>query len=194
MAASALKIEANRANAQHSTGPRSEAGKTASARNSAKHNLTGGSAFVEGEDREEYDRHCASHFRQYQPLAEHEVFLIREVADASWRLQRARRMEAELFEKNANPFTADDDKDAIQLQRITRYISAIERTYYKAYNELKKINAERNKLSLRKHDMHGSYTHQPLSAWETMRATRDERMRQSQNEPNPPQVRQNNRL
>lgn len=194
MAATAVKIEANRANAQLSTGPRTETGKQTSSRNSGKHNLTGGSAFVEGENREQYDRHCAAHFRQYQPLAEHEVFLTRELADASWRLQRARRMEAELLEKNSNPFTADDEKDAIQLQRLLRYLSAIERTYYKAYNELKKINVERNARSIRPRDFHTSYTHEPLHAWETMRATRDDRIRQSQNEPNPPQVRVNNRL
>ncbi len=172
MAASALQIDTNRVNAQHSTGPRNQEGKQKSSRNSEKHNLTGGWAFVEGEDREAYEAHIAAQFRQYKPLAEHEIFLTRELAGAMWRLDRARRMESELLEKSLNPFACDEEKIAIQLERLTLYISAIERTYYKAYNELKKISAERNVrcAPLARSNFHDDYSHQPLDTWERMRA------------------------
>jgi hypothetical protein len=147
MAASAIKIEANRANAQLSTGPRSESGLCASAQNACKHHLTGGTAFVEGEDREAYEAHVKRYFRQYKPLAQHEIHFVQEMADAKWRLTRARRMECELIEKSImNPYVQDDERYAIQLQRLTRYISAIERTYEKAYKELRRINDERTRL------------------------------------------------
>lgn len=184
MAASALQIEANRANAHLSTGPRSATGKEVSSKNAQKHNLTGGTAFLEGENREEYDEHLLKYFRQFKPLAEHDIHFTVEMADAKWRLNRARRMEIEILTDNPNPF--DDPR----LDRLTRYIASIERTYYKAYNELKKINAERNKAELipaMRYDIHGSYTHQPINAWEIMRARNAEKP-QGQNEPKPAMI------
>ena len=44
------QLDVNRANAQQSTGPRSEEGKAASSQNASKHNLTGGAAFIPSED------------------------------------------------------------------------------------------------------------------------------------------------
>src|SRR5262245_43254207 len=114
MATSAIKIESNRANSQLSTGPRTEQGRQTSSQNAATHHLTGGSTFIEGENREEYEQHCAKYFRQFKPMAEHEIHFTTEVADSTWRMKRARRMENELLEKTMNPYTADDDKDAIQ--------------------------------------------------------------------------------
>lgn len=163
MAATVVKIEANRANAQHSTGPRTEAGKQTSSRNAEKHNLTGGTAFVEGEDRQAYEAHCQKQVYQHQPAAEHEIFLVQEMADAMWRLKRARRMESELLEQSLNPYLDDDEKIAIQLQRLTRYISAIERTYYRAYNQIKKITQERNRPALAKQSR-PPYTFQEIRA------------------------------
>src|SRR6266404_177114 len=58
--------------------------------------------------------------------------MTQELADSMWRLNRARRMESQAT-------TID------QLDKIAKYIATIERTYYRAYNELKRINAERNK-------------------------------------------------
>ncbi len=181
MAASALQIEANRANALHSTGPRTDDGKQRSSRNSEKHNLTGGSAFIHGEDPEEYEAHVAAQIRQYKPSAEHELYLTRELADAMWRMNRARRMESELLERSLNPFTADDDETAIQLQRLTRYIAAIERTYYKAYNELKKISLERNaqRAPLARSNSHAGCSGQPLDIRDWARV---------QNKPNLPEM------
>ena len=164
MAASALKIESNRANAQLSTGPKTDAGRATSSHNSEKHNLTGGSAFVEGENREEYEIHCQKQFRQYKPVAEHEIFLVTEMADSMWRLKRAHRMENELMEASANPYLEDEEKLAVQLQRLTRYKAALERTYYRAYNEIKRINAERNRTSGPAYQIHRSYANEPLNA------------------------------
>ena len=50
------KIEANRANAQHSTGPRTEEGKAASSRNALKHGLTSFTVLLPTEDPAEYVR------------------------------------------------------------------------------------------------------------------------------------------
>jgi uncharacterized protein YicC (UPF0701 family) len=186
MAASAMQLKANRANAQKSTGPRSEAGLKTSSQNAATHHLTGGTAFIEGrEDREEYETHCKKQFRQYKPLAEHEIFLVQEMADAIWRLKRARKMETELLEASLNPFLEDDEKISVRLLRITKYIAAIERTYYKAYKEIKAINEERNRMtSAPPYKLHISYASEPLDVAEEIlrNAAQPAPVR---NEPNP---------
>ena len=47
-----MRIEQNRANAQHSTGPKSEEGKTKSSRNATRHGLTGKQVVINGEDQQ----------------------------------------------------------------------------------------------------------------------------------------------
>ena len=113
-------------------------GKARSAMNACKHNLTGGTAWIPGEDRALYDAHMAAQFEHFHPQSEPDIQFTRELGDAAWRLDRARKMEAELLQKMANPYTADSPDFSNQLARLTRYSQAIERTYYRAYNELNK--------------------------------------------------------
>ena len=47
---SAAQVAANVANAQHSTGPRTEEGKQTSSRNALKHGLTASTVLIPGED------------------------------------------------------------------------------------------------------------------------------------------------
>jgi len=54
--ATAAQIAANRANAQHSTGPRTPEGKTASSMNALKHGADAASVVIPGEDPAQYDR------------------------------------------------------------------------------------------------------------------------------------------
>ncbi len=56
MACSEARLAANRANAQHSTGPRTDAGKETSRRNALKHGLTGAGVVIPGEDAAELAR------------------------------------------------------------------------------------------------------------------------------------------
>jgi hypothetical protein len=48
-----------------------------------------------------------------------------------------------------------------QLERVARYIASIERTYRNAYNELKKINAERAKASGHRYPLHADHHTEP---------------------------------
>jgi hypothetical protein len=96
----------------------------------------------------------------------HEIFLTTQVTDSTWRLKRAHRMESDILSTSIDPFGDQ------RLVRLTRYIASLERSFYKAYTELKKISAERNAAELipaMQYDIHGNYTHQPINAWEIMR-------------------------
>jgi len=154
-----------------STGPRTFAGKARSSQNACKHNFTGGTAFIQGENIEEYEAHVDAQLRQYMPVAEHEIYLTYELADAMWRMQRVNNYESGLLGKCENPF--DDEETAAKLQRLARYKASIERTYYRAYNELKRINAERNKSTGITYRLHDDHSHEPLDSWHVMRRKLD---------------------
>ena len=87
----------NRANSQHSTGPRTEAGKQRSSRNALRHGLCAASPVLPSEDRTAYEQHLREFFGEYQPATPTERHLVQELADTSWRLNRIPMLEAELL-------------------------------------------------------------------------------------------------
>ena len=88
------QLAANRLNAQRSTGPRTEAGKSRSSGNSMKHGLTARSPVIAGEDPEEYERLRAGILQEYMPQGPLEETLAEIVAATLWRLRRVPFLEA----------------------------------------------------------------------------------------------------
>ena len=99
MATSQRKIEANRANALKSTGPRTRRGKRSSARNALAHGLTSRAALLPGDDPWEYRRFAAAILDELDPRGPLEEELAGEVANLSWKLRRAPGAEAILMEE-----------------------------------------------------------------------------------------------
>lgn len=92
------QIEANRRNAQKSTGPRSDAGKAASAANALVHGFTAARTMVladEDEDAFATMRRCV--VADLDPLDAVQAALAQRIAILLWRLERASRLEAEVF-------------------------------------------------------------------------------------------------
>src|SRR6266849_6243146 len=69
------RAETNRANAQHSTGPRTDAGKQRSSLNALRHGLTGHTIVLPSDDLAAYERFSKGFFNQYQPKNPTEVQL-----------------------------------------------------------------------------------------------------------------------
>ena len=92
------QLEANRANAQRSTGPRTPEGKAIVARNAVKHGLLGEQIIVEGEDRARFARHRDAMLQALVPVEEVEVTLAERLIGLSWRLQRVQRLQVQAFE------------------------------------------------------------------------------------------------
>ena len=84
----AAQIEANRQNAQLSSGPVSETGKRKSSLNSTKHGLTGQTIIVPAEVKDAYDTHCLAYLDEYQPKTHQETELIQQYADQQWSLHQ----------------------------------------------------------------------------------------------------------
>jgi hypothetical protein len=95
----------NRANAEHSTGPRTHAGKQRSSLNALTHGLTSRSPVLATEDVAAYQLHCRQFLNEYQPATPTETQLTQELADTAWRLNRIPLLEAALLDRAANPPT-----------------------------------------------------------------------------------------
>jgi hypothetical protein len=88
---------ANKANAQHSTGPRTAAGKQRSSLNALRHGLTGHTIVLPSEDQSVYQRHSQAFLDEYQPKGATETQLVQSLLDFSWQLNRAAAVETNLF-------------------------------------------------------------------------------------------------
>src|ERR1700680_3771654 len=87
----------NKANAQKSTGPRTEADKQRSSLNALRHGLTGHVVVLPTEDQAAYQRHSQSFLDEDHPKDATETQLVQSLIDNSWRLNRAAALETNLF-------------------------------------------------------------------------------------------------
>ena len=87
------QIRANRNNAKKSTGPRTEEGKARVAKNALKHGLLARDTVLPGEDPADFDRQLSALEADIQPANSLEFELVRQIADAQWRMRRLTRLE-----------------------------------------------------------------------------------------------------
>ena len=91
------RTEINRENAQHSTGPKTEAGKQRSSMNALRHGLTGQVVVMPSEDLQAYQQHLASYTGEFRPKGRVEADLVQALADTSWRLNRVAALETNIL-------------------------------------------------------------------------------------------------
>lgn len=91
------QLQANRANAQQSTGPRTAEGKAASSRNALKTGLTGRSILLSADEADAYEHHVARFACDFNPLGDREHELVQSLADTQWRLNRIPSLEAGIY-------------------------------------------------------------------------------------------------
>jgi hypothetical protein len=98
---SVRQIEANRRNAQLSTGPASEEGKRRSRQNAVRHGLTAETVIDALEDAEDYASFEMAVTADYDAQSAVERELVLRLASLLWRLRRATTIESGLFEIQA---------------------------------------------------------------------------------------------
>ena len=91
------QLTANRANAQLSTGPTSDTGKTTSSKNALKTGLTGRTVLLPTDDAALYEAHVAHFEQHYVPATDAERNLVQSLADTEWRLARIPSLEAGIY-------------------------------------------------------------------------------------------------
>ena len=96
--ASPKQIEANKANAKLSTGPKSKDGKERSRMNSRKHGLTAKMLVIAGENEDDFDQLRADLTDEHDPQSALEAELVERLAGILWRLRRVPFYEAAILD------------------------------------------------------------------------------------------------
>ncbi|HUK14791.1 MAG TPA: hypothetical protein VLW65_00180 [Bryobacteraceae bacterium] len=147
--AAAYRAAVNRSNAQHSTGPRTEAGKQRSSLNALRHGLTAQTVVLPSEDPAAYETHRRQFLDEYQPATATETQLVQELIDTSWRLNRIPLLEADLLARAANPPNeqAAISFDIVDAHRLIANLNLqgtrLSRQFQNALDKLRQIQADR---------------------------------------------------
>ena len=88
---------ANRANALHSTGPKTPEGKAVVRLNALRHGLLTRDVVLPGEDADAFEDLWNQVRANFSPVGPIEEFLVERVVNALWRLRRLARAETALF-------------------------------------------------------------------------------------------------
>ncbi len=153
----AAQKRANKQNAQHSTGPRTEQGKQRTSLNALKQGFRAKGPLIPGENPDHYYRHSAEVENELQPATLLEETLVDQVVDITWRLKRFARIEAavinELYDSAAeHPRSEDKDEDQLlgkslahsnALNGLSRYEAQLSRRYQNTMKELRELRKRR---------------------------------------------------
>ena len=154
------QLEANRRNAQRSTGPRTEEGKKVAALNARRHNLTGQVTAMTEADRIMHDAFSAALVESLAPEGAMETQLAQRIATDSWRLNRISAVEDNLFALGHNSRSDETETDdpeihaaltaakvfkeeSKQLQLLTLYEQRINRNIQKNLATLQALQSAR---------------------------------------------------
>jgi hypothetical protein len=156
------QINANRLNAQKSTGPKTPEGKAKVAQNAVTHGLTAFRPVLANEDPEEYTLFRDDFFRHHAPVGILEESLAQRAADTFWRLQRAQDYETSVLNtlitearSASDGISSNDPNDLLGqillddfrqthcLEKIQKYEMAIERSFFRTVKELRQLQSQR---------------------------------------------------
>jgi hypothetical protein len=161
---SAAQLAANRANAAHSTGPKSILGKSASSKNAIAHGVFAATLVVfHWESQQDFDDLRSDYLTRFLPIDRPERDLVDRLVDATWRRNRMLSIETTLLDleisKMTEGVTVSYENNEDPLLRITlgfrekhgdrtwdtvqRYITATDRSYHRAMRELQTLQGPR---------------------------------------------------
>ena len=138
------QFAANCANAQKSTGPKTEAGKAASSQNAAKHNLTSKYLIILPGQEDAFAELESGLRAKLKPAGALEDVIYKRIVECAWNLERCRKAELDVLKhiacSAADPLVNPDFHD--RFDRIHRYARESENSMYKAMRELGKLQSE----------------------------------------------------
>src|SRR5437879_2918671 len=132
------QFEANRRNAQKSTGPKTPEGKAAVSMNALRHGLRARTVVLPGENREEFNQLCDDLEVEWHPQSRTEQFYVEQMAVSQWKLTRMEVGEAAIFEDVAATTTK-----LPLLDRLWQAECRLERSYARAQRELERLQNSR---------------------------------------------------
>jgi len=132
---SQARIDANRKNAQKSTGPKSAEGKKRSCLNALVHGFRSEQVVLPTEDPSAFDAHFKEFVQEWQPVTKTRMHLVKRIAVATWRLDRCVRVESGRLSKRA--VAAMHQWDAISAATLKRSVDKWDSDPERAIRELK---------------------------------------------------------
>jgi hypothetical protein len=133
---------ANSVNAKRSTGPRTEQGKARSSQNARTHGLSATQLVISVAERQEFEDLRTQLRAEIKPHGPLQDAIFDELVTSAWNLRRIRRMETELTAAQSITAMLEDTDLAAKLDRIARYHTRIERTFYRSLRELKALQTD----------------------------------------------------
>ena len=130
------QINANRANAQHSTGPSSPEGKLKSSHNAVKTGLTGRTILLPTDDAAAYENFVEILKRKYQPYDAYEKHLVQSIADTEWRLLRIPTLESGYYALGRHELAGERAHEPNEQVRAAMLEAFIDRSYKKDLRNL----------------------------------------------------------
>ena len=140
------RLAANRANAQHSTGPRTEEGKARVSLNAVKTGLTGRTVLLPSEEAAPYQALMAEYEKSLQPVGVEERALVQSLVDCRWRLDRIPGLEMALLTLIRNEWIARDPK---YNNPVTAILTEME-IRRKHEKEFRNLQLQENRLARRR--------------------------------------------
>jgi hypothetical protein len=130
--------EANRQNAQHSSGPKTSAGKAASSLNAVTYGLRARTLLLNNEDHQAYYELCAALEAEWLPQTPTERFYLETMSTSHWLLARADESEQRIYRSQLRV-----DTEGALLDRVAARRSRLQRSYTTAMRELQQLQKER---------------------------------------------------
>jgi len=148
------QFNANRQNAQHSTGPRTAEGKDNVRFNAMKHGIDAKSMIIPGEDPAEREALSNALVEQYQPQNVDEAFKVETIVELIWSIRRLERFETRMLGIVAGENPSDPDGQiakillengpaARALNRAFSKLLALRRLHAKMEKELRDAQTRR---------------------------------------------------
>ena len=142
--ASQRQIDANRRNAKRSTGPNTDDGKARSRRNAVRDGITGQVITLTDDDRAIFEKIKSEHIDEFKVEGIDELKLANTIVWDTWRLDRLRAAEMNLFASGEHDEDTYRDESK-HLDRMSLYEQRLTRSIHKNREALRQLQNERDR-------------------------------------------------
>ena len=155
---SQLQLDANRKNAQSSTGPKSEEGKAKVSQNARKHGLSAKLVSLSPEEQPDFDLLQADLRAQVKPAGALEELQFRALVIASWRIETINRMQAN--NESSTETLSKENED--EFRRLERHRATNERTVNRSMKALTQLQTMRQLHAISQRNLQQAYPNAPV--------------------------------
>ena len=142
--ASAAQILANKANAQHSTGPKTESGKATASQNATKHGFTSKTLVILPGQEAAFETLESTLRQQFAPEPGYQEFVFNRILHAAWTQHRCECAEVELHAESTTPTRDPFITESLErkVRTLATYATRAERSFHKYVKELRDLKNE----------------------------------------------------